>query len=138
MKYLAVDFGIRRCGIAVTDSGGGMAFARKILDRGEKKRFWPEFLSLLAEEQVQAVVVGLPVYSNGDEGLTARQARNFAKSLQRRSALPVYFMEETLSSHEAETLARKTAYPRTPVDHIAAARILESFLNLPGEKRVPA
>ena len=140
MKYLAVDFGLQRCGIAVTDTSGALVFARKILDRSEKKRFWREFLSLLAIEAPQAIIVGLPLYSSGNESLTTRQARNFVKSLQRRSPLPMYLMEETLSSYEAELVSRESglAGKNAPKDHIAAARILESFLNLPEAKRIPA
>ena len=140
MKYLAVDFGILRCGIAVTDSSGAIAFARKILDRSEKKRFWREFLSLLELEAPQAIVVGLPLRGDGSESQTTRQTRNFVKSLQRRLTLPVYLMEEMLSSYDADALARETASARknAPNDHIAAARILESFLNLPETRRIPA
>lgn len=142
MKYLAIDYGQKRTGIAVSDAGGSMAFARTVLAMTTKERFWAEFLALLAEETPDVLVLGLPLQADGSDGLTARQVRNFAKSLQRRSALPLYFMPETLSSHEAESLlrdaGRKGKALRRPMDHVAAARILESFLSLPEHTRMPA
>ncbi len=121
-----------------------MAFARVVLEMTTRERFWAAFLAVLDEEAPDAVVVGLPLQADGTDGLTARQVRNFVKSLQRRSELPVYFMPETLSSHEAESLLREAREAgggrnrRAPVDHVAAARVLESFLALPEHARVGA
>ena len=144
MKYLAIDYGQKRTGIAASDSGGSMAFPRKTLTMTTKERFWTEFLALAAEEAPQAIVIGLPLQADGTEGLTARQVRNFIKSLRRRLDLPVYTMLETLSSFEAEDLLREQQEhggkrpPKEALDSLAAARILESFLNQPEAQRVLA
>jgi putative Holliday junction resolvase len=138
MKYLAVDYGRKRTGIAVSDEGGRMAFARTVIVMTARARFWTEFMLLLAKEAPQAVVVGLPLLADGGDSLVTRQVRNFVRSLRRRSSLPVFFMPETLSSHEAKTLLAETGQKRGPVDHVAAARILESFLSLSPEARLSA
>ncbi len=143
MKYLAVDYGTKRTGIAVSDAGGRMAFARTTLTMTTKERFWRELLAVVENERAGALVVGMPRTADGTDSLIVRQARNFVASLQRRTALPVYVMEETLSSFEAESLLRERKEAagraaRAGLDAAAAARILESFLELPESKRIPA
>lgn len=135
MKYLAVDFGEKRTGVAVTDSGGTMAFARKTIVKTTKNAFWAELLRLLEEEQAQAVVVGMPRTRDGRDTVIIRQVRNFIESLQRRCALPIFVMDETLSSFGAEWKLREATKNRSGLDGAAAAEILESFLNLPEDKR---
>lgn len=142
MKYLGIDYGLKRTGIAVSDSGGHMAFPRTVLQMETKQRFWDDFLALLETEKPDALVVGLPLRSDGSESLTTRQVRNFARSLQRRVSLPIYFMEENLSSLEAESMLREAGKKGkkmlASLDAAAAARILESFLHSDPARRTQA
>ena len=139
MKYLAVDFGEKTTGIAVSDTGGTMAFIRPSVVKTTKEAFWSAILDAIAREEPDAVVVGMPCTADGGETLIIRQVRNFITSLQRRCMLPVYVMNETLSSFEAETMLRsggkKAGQIRATLDSAAAVRILESFLALPLERR---
>ena len=136
MKYLAIDFGEKRTGIAVSDSGGSMAFARRTIHKGSKETFWVELLRIIEKERAEALVVGMPKTRDGEETLIIRQIHNFITSLKRRCVLPVYMMEETLSSFDAEIKLRETKKNRAGLDGAAAAGILESFLNLPEGKRI--
>ena len=136
MKYLAIDYGEKRTGIAVSDSGGSMAFARTTIHKITKDKFWNDLLHILNDEAPDGVVVGMPKTADGQATMIIRQIRNFIASLQRRSALPVYIMEETLSSFDAETRLREPVKNRSGLDGAAAAVILESFLNLPEDKRI--
>lgn len=85
----------------------------------------------------EAVVIGLPLLHNGEDSLMTRQVRNVAARLQRRIALPFYFMPEFLSSEEAWDDLReagvKAARRRAILDQQAAVRILSSFLTLAPE-----
>lgn len=141
MKYLAVDYGQKRTGIAVSDPDGSMAFPRTTIAMRGKDAFFAELLALAEQERAEAFVVGLPLRGNGEESETTRQVRNMAARLQRRSPLPVYFVEELLSSHDAETRLREAGKSgkalREKLDQGAAAAILESFLALPEERRIP-
>ena len=142
MKYLAIDYGLKRTGIALSDPGGCFAFPRcTILMRG-KEAFFAELLALADAEKAEAFVVGLPLRQNGEESESSRRARNMAARLKRRSPLPVYFMPEALSSFDAETRLReagkKSGKIRDTIDRSAAAAILESFLSLPEARRMPA
>ena len=142
MKYMAIDYGLKRTGIAVSDAGGRMAFPRRTLHMTTRERFFAELLACLAEEGPDAIVVGLPLTLDGGESLTTRQARHFVERLKRRTDLPVFWMNEQFSSHEAETDLREAGARgrrvRDVVDQQAACRILESFLAQPEEKRSPA
>lgn len=142
MKLLGIDYGIKRTGIAATDSGGQMAFPRAVVVMETKQRFWEDLLAIVATEAPAALVVGLPLRSDGSDSLTTRQVRNFVESLQRRISLPVYLMPESYSSLEAETMLREAGKKgkqiKTGLDAAAAARILESFLNLDETKRIRA
>ena len=135
MKYLAIDFGEKRTGIAVSDCGGVMAFARTTIHKTTKDKFWSDLLRIIADEAAEAIVVGMPKTADGQDTMIIRQIRNFIASLQRRCALPVYTMDETLSSFDAELKLREAAKNRSGLDGVAAASILESFLNLPEDKR---
>ena len=139
MKYLAIDYGTKRVGIAVSDVDGHFAFPRCTLKRETKAAFWAEFLALLEKEQPQALVLGLPFHVDGTECTTTRQVRNFAESLKRRTDLPLYWMNEVLSSNDAEQRLYDQglgfAKVKEIVDQHAAAVILESFLALPEHKR---
>lgn len=138
MKYLAIDYGEKRTGIAVSDSGGSMAFARTTINKKSKDAFWADLLDLLEKEGAEAIVVGMPKTADGGTTIIIRQIRNFIASLKRRCDLPMYIMEETLSSFAAESALREMKRNRAGLDGAAAAAILESFLNLPADKRTPA
>lgn len=142
MKFLAIDYGRKRTGLAVSDPRGLMAFPRAtILMRG-KDAFFAELFALAGSESVQAFVIGLPLRSNGEDSETTRQVRNAAARLKRRTTLPVYFMPENFSSHDAECRLREAGKSgksiKEGLDRAAAAAILESFLALPEERRIPA
>ena len=140
MKLLGIDYGRARTGIAITDAGGRMAFPRCALHKDARQAFWAKLRALIAAEAPQAIVVGLPLLDDGGESLSTRQTRNFVKSLKRRVALPIYYMEELLSTHEAREQFREAG--RKPasgeLDQQAAVRILESFLNEPQSRWKPA
>ena len=107
MKYLAIDYGQKRTGLAVSDPEERMAFPRATLAMRGKDAFFAELLALAESEGIRAFVVGLPLRSNGEDSETTRQARNMAARLARRTDLPVYLMPELLSSHEAESRLRQ-------------------------------
>ena len=139
MKYLAIDYGQKRTGIAVSDSGGSMAFPRRTIQMRTREAFFEELLALLEAEAPDALVIGLPVNLDGEETLTTRQTRNFAKNHKKKTPLPIFWMEEALSSFEAEIdlrqAGRSAAKSRAVLDQQAAVRILQSFLDQPEGSR---
>ena len=73
MKYLALDYGEKRTGIAVSDAGGSMAFARTTLPSAPGHIFWRDLLALIVEENPDALILGLPLNLDGEP----MQARHF-------------------------------------------------------------
>lgn len=138
MKYLSIDYGQKRTGLAVSDSTGQMVFALTTLFMKTKEEFFAKLLDIIDKEKIQAVVIGLPVPEDGKYSLSLRQTQNFALRLRRRTTLPLYFMNEELSSFMAEELLRTTGHKkdlRKFTDQVAACIILESFLALPEDDR---
>lgn len=139
MKYLAVDYGQTRTGLAVSDPDGRMAFPLRTIVKETRAEFFAELLHCLEQESAEAVVVGLPLSMDGTESLSTRQVRNFVARLRRRTSLPVYLMNEQLSTCEAEEDLRSAGLRgerlRQVLDQQAAVRILESFLAIPETER---
>ena len=142
MKYLALDYGLKRVGVAVSDPEGIMAFPRCTLKREVRKTFFAELLALIEKECPDAIVLGYPLHTDGSECLTTTQVRNFAASLRRRVTLPIYYMNEVLSSADAESRLAEAGLNgraiREVVDQEAAVLILESFLSQPESLRIEA
>lgn len=101
-KFIAIDYGIKRVGLAICNTETQFVFPLCTLDRSVKKTFFENFSRILDEQKPTAFVLGLPFHENGSPCITTNQVKNFAASLARRYPLPIYFMEELLSSFEAE------------------------------------
>ncbi|WP_022660711.1 Holliday junction resolvase RuvX [Paucidesulfovibrio longus] len=132
MRTLGIDFGLKRVGLAVTDPYGMMAFPRPALERTTKDRLFADLLALIEADRIERIVVGLPLALDGSDTETTRQARNFAERLGRRTPLPIEFMDERLTSAEAEGLLKEAGLcgkkRKTRLDSQAAVIILEAWL----------
>ncbi|SKA69526.1 Holliday junction resolvase RuvX [Desulfobaculum bizertense] len=133
MRILGIDFGLKRVGLAMTDGLGTMAFPYKTLVRSTRDILFQELLEILEKENVEYIVIGLPLSMDGTDSLTTRQARNFAASLGRRTEIPISMMDERLSSEAAKhDLLDAGLHGRKKIkkvlDQHAAVHILESYL----------
>lgn len=139
MKYLAIDYGKTRTGLAVSDPDETCCFPKKTLLMRGREQFITELLDFLQEERIEAIVVGLPLTNNGEDTETTRMVRNMTAKLRHRCDLPIYYMEEYLSSVEAEKRLRAAGKKSKDMDKIidqyAALIILESFLHLSPQQR---
>lgn len=121
MRILALDHGAARVGIAICDPTETLCRPVGIAgpDPAEIER-------VVADEEPELVVVGLPVTLRGDEGEQARSARSYADALSSRLAVPVETYDERLTTRLADSSARAGA--KAPADALAAAHLLESYL----------
>lgn len=136
--YMAIDYGLKRVGIALSDASTHFVFPLCTLDRSVKSIFYENLQKLVDAHSPTAFVLGLPFHEDGSECITTVQVRNFAVSLTRRYTLPIFFMDEFLSSFEAEEDLRmltKQGHKKMNakkikelVDQQAAVRILTSFI----------
>lgn len=134
-RVLAVDYGTRRIGIALSDPTRTIATPLPTLVRRIGKRPpWTEILRIITEQEVSEVVIGLPLDLAGDEGDWAGEVREFGHQLHRRTGLPIHWIDERMTSVRAERLVRSSGLPRgrreekERVDAAAAALILQNWL----------
>ncbi len=132
MRYLGIDFGIKRMGLAVSGPSGNLAFPLKTIVRTSRQAMFNELLNIIREEKIDAIVLGIPLRSEKEANLTSRQVLNFGKSLERRVDLPVYTVNEALTSFEARDIMKKQGVRahkgKHGLDQLAAVIILEAFL----------
>ncbi|MGE4556685.1 MAG: Holliday junction resolvase RuvX [Desulfovibrionaceae bacterium] len=133
MRTLGVDYGMKRVGLALSDSEGRLALPYRVIERTTREALFGVLAEIVKKEGVEAVVVGLPLSLDGEETLSSRQCRNFAASLARRTGLPVSLMDERLTSAEAERSLMQAGCNsrkrRKSLDAHAAALILRTHLD---------
>lgn len=134
-KYLGIDYGLERTGLAVTDPDGKLVFpfaTLKLEDYKRRSDLLDDLAKRIHKEKIDEVVIGLPLYADGNENLRCAQARNFAARLRHRIDLPVHFEPETFTSQEAERILKEIGMKKDKLkqvlDQQAACLILQSFL----------
>lgn len=131
MRFLAIDYGMRRTGLAVCDAEETMAFPLRVIHG--QKNLVEQIEQTVVSEHIDGVVLGLPLNMDGSQGPQAQQVLAFAERLKQRIRVPVYFQDERLSSFEAEEKLQATglskAKQRERLDAVAAAGILQAFLD---------
>lgn len=131
---LGIDYGSKRMGLAVSDLSCTIATPYKILYRREISADMAELRKIMAKKEIGAVVMGLPLQMNGEEGEIAAEVRKFAAILEENFKFPVLLWDERLSSSAMENFLIKEAdlsrKKRAKVlDASAAAYILQGALD---------
>ena len=131
---LGIDYGSKRMGLAVSDLSCTIVTPYKILYRREISADMAELRKIMAEKEIGAVVMGLPLQMNGEEGEIAAEVRKFAAILEENFKFPVLLWDERLSSSAMENFLIKEAdlsrKKRAKVlDASAAAYILQGALD---------
>lgn len=129
---LAFDFGTKKIGIAVGQEQTGTARPLTMLRSRNSKPDWESIGRLLEEWRPEGLVVGIPLHMDGREQEMTGAARRFGRQLEQRYNLPVYFVDERLTSmeagyREAERTGRRDSAMRRPLDDVAAQIILETW-----------
>ena len=130
MRYLAIDHGNKRTGLAICDAGEVIVSPLGVLQG--RKDVMNQIAQVIENEEVEAVVLGLPLNMDGSEGAQAKLVRAFAERLRQQVDVPVHLHDERLSSFGARqklaSMELSKGKKRGLVDAVAAAEILESFL----------
>lgn len=128
---IGFDFGLRRIGVATGQTITQTASPAAIVKSKDGKPDWDHISQLFEKWQPVAIVVGLPMHLNGDAQALTQPARKFGQRLSGRYERPVFYIEEQLSSIEAENRMRPK--PGQAIDDHAAQIILENWLceNIP-------
>lgn len=131
---IGFDFGAKRIGLAVGETSTGIANPLGAIEAEANEKRFAHVDRIVAEWHPVAFVVGQPHHSDGSEHAVARLAEKFARRLAARYKVPVVMVDETLTSATAEAELRTTrtrAARKTDVDALAAAIILQSYLDDP-------
>jgi putative Holliday junction resolvase len=137
-RLLAVDWGERRIGLAVSDELGMIASPVGVIERRAGKR--PPVAELVRQCEAlgaRGVVFGLPLDGNGDDTDRAREVRQVGETLHSRTGLPVRFVDERFTTAAALRTIREmggtTRGRKGDVDAMAAAILLQHALRLPDD-----
>lgn len=128
MRYLGIDYGTRRVGLALSDEAGTMGFPHAIVP--SDGRLVDTVRELMIRKSVDAVVIGDSRGLDGVPNPVSEKARAFARTLESLTEVPVYWEPEQFSTQEARrTPEGEYRTGRETVDAAAAALILSSFLS---------
>ena len=123
MRVLALDYGSARTGVAISDPSGTIATPVGVVERAATSDGLAQLEKIVREQDVERVVVGLPLTPRGEVGEQARETLAFAEALGDLLSVPVEFYDERFTT----TLAEQSG-GRAPVDALAAAHLLQSWL----------
>jgi len=132
LRILALDFGSKNIGLAVSDELGVTAQGLPTLRRSNKRNDLDHLRRVIRQYGIYEMVMGLPLRMSGSEGIQSEKVQAFAEELRRKFKLPVHLFDERLTSVEANRLLRETDMSirrrAEVVDQLAAVLILQSFL----------
>lgn len=132
LRILALDFGSKTIGLAVSDELGVTAQGLPTLRRSNKRNDLDHLRRVIRQYGISEMVMGLPLRMSGSEGIQSEKVQAFAEELRRKFKLPVHLFDERLTSVQANRVLRETGMSirrrAEVVDQLAAVLILQTFL----------
>jgi putative Holliday junction resolvase len=140
-RILGLDVGERRIGVAISDPDRRFALPLHSIDGRDQRAAIEAIGGLAREDEVDELVVGLPLSLSGESGTQAGKSTDFAQALEAQIGLPVHLWDERLSTQEAirrvaderpqgrERRGRTQRRPEADTDALAASIILQAYLD---------
>ena len=132
-RILAIDFGMKRMGLAISDALGITAQGLRTLQRTNMENDLREIQRLVEEYSAERVVLGNPLGSAGNETAMSKRVAAFAEKLRRRLSCPVELWDERLTSVEANRMLRDSGISiekrQRAVDRVAVTLLLQGYLD---------
>jgi putative pre-16S rRNA nuclease len=129
VRILALDYGRRRIGLAISDELGLTANPLPVLLRKNRREDLARLREIANANSVARIIVGLPLHLSGRHGEMAEEASRFASRLAKELGLPVEQLDERLTSWEAEQLAKESQHAKkADLDSVSAAILLREYL----------
>lgn len=123
---LALDHGSARCGVAISDPTGTIVTPLEVVSRPDGKDGLTAIANLVTEHEIECVVVGLPLLTDGTHGSQAAAAKSFAGRLGGQLNVPVELFDERFTTRMAQSSIDAGA--TSAEDSLAAAHLLEDWL----------
>lgn len=140
VSALGLDVGRKRMGVAGCDGTGLIATGITTIMRTSFQQDIAQLQVIVQEREVQVLVVGLPYSMNGSLGFQAREVQKYARRLSQALALPVEYVDERLTSVQAEEMLKSAnisvAQNKELIDRKAASLILQQWLDERREKNI--
>lgn len=135
MRYLCIDLGDKRTGIALGDDETKLVSPIEVIVAPRRSdALMQALLRVIDQQRPHALVIGLPLNMDGSEGAASRSVREFGEQLSAKSNLPVHFQDERLTSYAADQRmaqsGRTHKQKKQLRDALAAAEILRDFLKI--------
>lgn len=134
-RLLGIDYGTRRLGLAISTPEQNLSTPLETVPRASLQRDAARLREVVSENRIAGVVVGLPLHMGGEEGQSARKAREFGQWVRDTLSLPVAYWDERCSSAAADdwmTMGGVPSHRRRELrDKLAAHVILQSYLERP-------
>ncbi|HEY7696979.1 MAG TPA: Holliday junction resolvase RuvX [Vicinamibacteria bacterium] len=133
MRFMGLDVGDKRIGVALSDESALIASPRETLERRGNRKDIAHLLELARREEVSGILVGMPLMLDGSTGPQADKVSRFVEALRAATSIPITTWDERLSTVGAERAMIEAdvsrAKRRGAVDRVAAALILQSYLD---------
>lgn len=132
-RILAIDYGSRRIGVAVSDPTG--LIARGVTTLQNDTTTFHKLLQILQQEEVTKIVVGMPYDREGNKGRKAQEVDEFIAQLRQRTAMPIETWDESYSSVNAQRafidsgMKKRKRQQKHRVDEMAARLMLQEYLD---------
>lgn len=132
-RYLGIDYGEKRVGIAISDPTHIIAQPFTVIENRSRKYLIEELKKIVDLQNVSKIVLGLPITMKGGDSRKTREVRKFAKMLSEKLNLEVLLEDESMTSWQAEQslrqMGKKPSRHKSKIDQLAAQIILQDFIN---------
>lgn len=133
VRYLGIDFGTKRLGLAISDELGIIAGRYGTIERKGTKTDVDKLKRIVEREKIQKVIIGYPKNMDGSSGDTVRKVEDFVSNIKRQINIPIETWDERLSSVSAEKILIRGNVKRRKrkkvIDQLSAVIILQNYLN---------
>lgn len=129
MKYLCLDYGKARVGLALGDSDTKIALGKGVLEGLSQNKLIGKIKAIVNLEPIDRVLVGLPINMNGEPTEMTEEVQRFVEKLRSHVKVPVQTVDERLTSQMADRLLIDVPTDQRKQDQVAAQIILQSYLD---------
>lgn len=127
MRYLGIDYGTKRTGVAISDPQGHMAVVKETIQGDSQQQVIERIRDIVSNDAVEVVVVGLPVNMESDDTEMTDHVMRFVEKLRGHVGVPVQTTDERLTTEMAKKLLRDVKNEER--DQVAAQILLQNFLD---------
>ena len=142
MRIIGLDYGTKTVGVALSDENEIIASPHTTIERKHPTKLrqtYAQIEDIIREYGVELIVVGYPKNMNNTEGERVAATKSFAEDLERRTGLSVVFVDERLTTMQADRILDATGVAlsarKEHIDNMAAAIILQNYLDMNSNKK---